>query len=75
MPDASEIKTLFERIAISEVRDVQVTEIVSEGDGWVRAIRVYGEPVSDSAPTMILELRISSLTKDDLKVTTPELEF
>jgi len=58
------------------VRDVQVGEVVDDGvGGFVRAIRVFGEPTASAGPALILEIQIQSDTKTDLDITTPTLSF
>ena len=68
------ILTLKQTVEISDVTDVKVTEIVEEGAGFVRAIRIYGAPAGENAP-LILDLRIKSANSASLNVTTPVLEF
>ena len=61
---------------ITDVRDVQVGEVVDDGaGGFVRAIRIFGEPAASAGPALILEIQIQSDTKTDLDITTPTLSF
>lgn len=71
---ASEIKSTRQRIEITEVRDVVLTEIVSQNGEFMRSIRIYGEP---GGPTdwPVLEVQIRSATRSDIEITTPELGF
>ena len=68
------IVTTMQTVEISDVTDVQVTEIVEDAPGFIRAIRIYGTPAGDKSP-VILDLRIRSDTIAALSVTTPVLEF
>ena len=68
------IVTTQQTVEITDVTDVQVTEIVEDGAGFVRAIRIYGSPSGDNAP-LILDLRIKADTSAALNVTTPVFEF
>ena len=64
------------KLGITDVRDVQVTDVVEDGaGGFVRAIRVFGEPEGSAGPALILEVQIQSDTKTDLDITTPTLSF
>ena len=62
------------KICVTEVTDVQVTEIVENSGTFVRAIRIYGTP-SGNGILPVLEVQIRSDTGGNLKVTTPELDF
>jgi hypothetical protein len=64
----------FQKIKVTEVEDVQVTEIVDDSGKFLRAIRVFGMPGgTEAAP--IIELQIQSATAEKIKVTTPEIDF
>ena len=64
------------KLGVTDVRDVQVGEVVDDGvGGFVRAIRVLGEPTASAGPALILEVQIQSDTKTDLDITTPTLSF
>lgn len=72
----SVLTNVTQRIDMDQVRDVQVTDIVSDGaTGFVRSIKLYGEPVENETPSLILEIRVASETSDDLKLNTPQLSF
>ncbi len=62
------------KMIVTEVTDVQVTEIVEADGTFVRAIRIYGTPSGGAIPP-VLEVQIKAGTSDALKVTTPELNF
>jgi hypothetical protein len=64
------------KLGITDVRDVQVGEVVDDGaGGFVRAIRVFGEPEGSAGPALVLEIQIQSNAKTDLDITTPTLSF
>lgn len=72
----STVTQISSRVAISEVRDVQITEVVADGTGgFVRAVKVFGAPEASAGPALILEILIQSEAKSDLDITTPELSF
>lgn len=72
----STIATTTEKIAIDKIRDVQVSDTVDDGaGGYVRAVKFFGEPVSEGGDTLVFEVTIASDTKSDLDITTPELSF
>jgi len=67
---------ITQKIALDQVRDVQVSDAVSDGEGgFVRSIKFFGEPVTESAPALVFEVLLSSDTESDLDITTPELSF
>lgn len=71
----STINRDFERISVTSVRDIQVSEIVEESGTYYRSIKVFGEPVLNGAPTMKLDIRLTSEVEADLKLSTPELNY
>ena len=72
----SALTEISTKLAITDVRDVQVTDVVEDGTGgFVRALRVFGEPNASAGPALILEVQIQSGTKTDLDITTPTLSF
>jgi hypothetical protein len=72
----STLTEISTKLGITDVRDVQVGEIVDDGaGGFARAIRVFGEPTASPGPALILEIQIQSDTKTDLDITTPTLSF
>ena len=72
----STFSTVSQKIALDNVRDVQVSDAVSDGGGgYIRSVKFFGEPVTESAPALVFEVLLSSDTKSDLDITTPELSF
>ena len=72
----SALTQMSTKLGITDVRNVQVGEVVEDGaGGFVRAIRVFGEPAASAGSALILEVQIQSDTKTDLDITTPTLSF
>jgi hypothetical protein len=72
----STLTQISTKLGITDVRDVQVGEVVEDGaGGFVRAIRIFGEPAASAGPALILEIQIQSDTKTGLDITTPTLSF
>jgi len=72
----SAINQISTKLGITDVRYVQVGEVVEDGaGGFVRAIRVFGEPTASAGPALILEVQFQSDKKTDLDITTPTLSF
>jgi len=72
---ASSTITVRQTVAIDQVADVQVSEVVTVGDGtFKRAIRIYGAP-DGAAGQPILELILVGEAKENIAITTPLLEF
>lgn len=62
------------KMVVTEVTDVVVSEVVESGGIYTRAIRIYGTPPGNGIPP-VLEVQIKSDTAENLKLTTPELNF
>jgi len=62
------------KMIVTEVTDVVVSEVVESGGIHTRAIRIYGTPSGNGIPP-VLEVQIKSDTAENLKLTTPELNF
>lgn len=70
------IAQLAQKLSISAVKDIEVTEIVDDGaGGWIRSVRFYGSPVTGTDKALILEVLLQSAGKSDLAITTPEIDF
>lgn len=69
------ITNLQTKLELSDVRDVVVTPIEEDDDGFVREIRVIGETSGQDVTDVILTVRIRSTTKADLDFTTPPLNY
>lgn len=70
---ASEVKTVNHKLSVSEVVDIQITEIVV-ATGYARAIRIFGAPDGTDGPA-ILEIVVTSATRANIEITTPEVNF
>jgi hypothetical protein len=65
-----------QKFEASDVRMVQVTDLVQDEDGtYVRAVRIYGDPFVNNAPTLLLEVLCRSVNRADLVVATPAAGF
>ena len=62
------------KMVVTEVTDVVVSEVVESSGIHTRAIRIYGTPSGNGIPP-VLEVQIKSDTAENLKLTTPELNF
>ncbi|MCI5078705.1 hypothetical protein [Oricola sp.] len=72
----SAVNTITTKLEITQVRDVQVTDAVDDGEGgYIRAIRFLGEPSAAAGAALILEVQIRSSTEADLDIITPALSF
>lgn len=72
----SALTPISARLEITDVRDVQLSDIVDDGNGgFLRAVKFFGAPDASAGPTLILEVQIRSGTKTDLRITTPTLKF
>lgn len=70
------IAQLAQKLSISAVKDIEVTEIVDDGaGGWIRSVRFYGSPVTGTDKALVLEVLLQSAGKSDLAITTPEIDF
>jgi hypothetical protein len=72
----STLKIASQKLEITDVRDIVVTEIVDDGaGGFVRALRIHGQTETGEPGLLVLDLRLQSASKADLAITTPELDF
>lgn len=70
------IAQLAQKLSISAVKDIEVTEIVDDGaGGWIRSVRFYGSPAAGTDKALVLEVLLQSAGKSDLAITTPEIDF
>ena len=72
----SSVIQISSKLQITDVRDVQVGDVVDDGaGGFMRAVKIFGEPSASAGPALILEVHIQSDTRTDLDITTPTLSF
>jgi hypothetical protein len=71
----STISRKFERVALSDVRDIVVTEIVDDAGQKLRVVRFFGDPIVNNAPTPLYEVESRSASAADLKIQAPGFEF
>ena len=72
----SEIISLTSKIEITAVRDIEVSETVDDGQGgYIRSLKIFGEPSASSGAALIFEVLIRSETETDLDIATPVLSF
>ena len=72
----SSVIQISSKLQITDVRDVQVGDVIDDGaGGFVRAVKVFREPSASAGPALILEVHIQSDTRTDLDITTPTLSF
>jgi hypothetical protein len=72
----SSVIQISSKLQITDVRDVQVGDVVDDGaGGFMRAVKIFGEPSASAGPALILEVHIQSDTRTDLDITTPTLAF
>jgi hypothetical protein len=72
----SSVIQISSKLQITDMRDVQVGDVIDDGaGGFVRAVKIFGEPSASAGPALILEVHIQSDTRTDLDITTPTLSF
>ena len=72
----SDINAISSKLEITQVRDIQVTETVDDGlGGYIRSLKIFGEPAGSSEGALILEVLLQSETETDLDIATPILTF
>jgi hypothetical protein len=66
----------MQKVAISAVKDIEVTAVVDDGaGGWIRSVRFHGTPAQGSGKALVLEVLLQSAEKADLAITTPAIDF
>jgi hypothetical protein len=71
----STITTVLQRVDITDVRQIVVTEIVDDAGAKLRLLRIFGDPVVNGAPMLLFEVATRSASADDLKILTPAFDF
>ena len=72
----SVVATLYQRVLLTSIKDVDVTDIVDDGaGGFVRSLRFFGQGSVDTQTPLVFEVVIQSEDRADLKITTPEIDF
>lgn len=66
---------IAQHLSISAVRSIVVTEIVAAEEGFARAVRFFGDPVSNGTPRLILDVTLTASDRASLEVSTPMLQF
>jgi len=74
MASETQVSHHASKMVVTEVTDVVVSEVVESSGIYTRAIRIYGTPSGNGIPP-VLEVQIKSDTAENLKLTTPELNF
>jgi len=70
------ILQVSQKLSITGVKDIEVTDIVDDGaGGWVRLVRFYGSPAIGTNKSLVLEVLLQSAVKAELSITTPEIDF
>ena len=72
----SVVTTLYQRVLLTSIKDVEVTDIVDDGaGGFIRSLRFFGQGAVDAQTPLVFEVVIQSEDRTDLKITTPEIDF
>ena len=72
----SVVSTLYQRVLLTSIQDVEVTDIVDDGSGgFIRSLRFFGQGAVDTQTPLVFEVLIQSENRTDLKITTPEIDF
>lgn len=68
----SAITNTVQQIAATDIREIVVTPLTTQTDGtFIRAVRFYGDPFIDGAPSLLLTVTCTSSNHDDLVVQVP----
>ena len=72
----SVVSTVYQRVLLTSIQDVEVTDIVDDGaGGFIRSLRFFGQGAVDAQTPLVFEVVIQSEDRADLKITTPEIDF
>ena len=72
----SVVSTVYQRVLLTSIKDVEVTDIVDDGaGGFIRSLRFFGQGAVDTQTPLVFEVVIQSENRTDLKITTPEIDF
>lgn len=64
-----------QKLAIADLRSIEVTEIVEDGAAFTRAVRFFTEVEGADDPVETLEVVITSETRGDLEILAPTQKF
>jgi hypothetical protein len=67
------LSTTQQAILATEVTDIVVTEVVPDGETYVREVRIMAGPEGARVP--LLTVRVSGATAEAIDITTPQLSF
>lgn len=73
MPDTT-VTQFVHKMILTEITDVQVSDLTLADGIYSRAVRFYGTPSGQNIPP-VLEVQIKSDVADNLKIVTPGLPF
>lgn len=72
----SAVSILSQRLMLTSITDVEVTDIVDDGaGGFLRGIKFFGQGFVETQKPLVLEVVIQSNDRANLKLTTPEIDF
>lgn len=69
----TEIKPISQKLGVTECSKIVVTEVETVGGSFTRAFRFFGSD-GPNGP-VVLEVVVTTDTKDNIGVKTPELNF
>ncbi|SMC43205.1 hypothetical protein SAMN06297251_102144 [Fulvimarina manganoxydans] len=63
-------------VLITQVREIAITEVATDGNVHRRALRILGEPQTNGQLTEIFELILETeREKEDIRIDAPPFEF
>jgi hypothetical protein len=71
----SSLSVSQQKLLATDARLITVSEIVDEDGTKVRVVRFFADPIVNDAPTLLLEVKATSSSADDLKIATPTFAF
>lgn len=72
---ASSITTIVQKTECGDIDSVFITDIVPDGENFVREIRVFGQPILGGTKPLLFTLRLSGSTEQSVKLSAPIQSF
>jgi hypothetical protein len=71
----SELTLVHQKLKVTDVKLITVSEIVADNGEQVRIVKFYGDPIVSGAPTPFAEIECRSSLKANLEIQAPGFKF
>jgi hypothetical protein len=71
----SEISLVHQKLQITDVKLITVSDIVDDNGEQLRIVKFYGDPVQNGAPTAFVEIACRASVKENLEIQAPGFKY